>query len=146
LADWLPHHLRRWQERCDRIKLVEATTQPLCVLAAPGMLGQAIDNLIENALKYSPPQSPVVVRTARDNGQASITIEDEGPGLREDEREAVFEPFYRSSDARKSGVSGTGLGLTLAARIAQSLGGCITSENRTPRGSRFTLSLPVMEE
>lgn len=146
LADWLPHHLRRWHERCDRVRLVEETAQPLCVLAAPGMLGQAIDNLIENALKYSPPESPVVVRTARANGQASIAVEDEGPGLRADEREAVFEPFYRSSDARKSGVPGTGLGLTLAARIAHTLGGCITSENRTPRGSRFTLSLPAIEE
>jgi two-component system sensor histidine kinase KdpD len=103
---------------------------------------RAIANLIENALRYSPTSSPIVVRINATRSEAIVRVVDHGPGLAEDELEKVFEPFYRhDGDAR----SGAGLGLAIARGFAAANGGRVWAESRPGQGATFALALPVVE-
>ena len=72
-----------------------------------------IDNLLSNAIKYSPMGSTIILRLARDKDQAVIDVIDSGPGIAVEDRERIFDPFYRSKSATVAGVKGTGLGLAI---------------------------------
>jgi signal transduction histidine kinase len=147
LATWLPAHLGNWSSHpraADLRAEVEAVGDaPLTALAHSGLLGQLLDNLIENAFKYSEPGSPVDVRLRREPGVVSVAVADRGPGLTADERAHVFEPFYRSPRARRLGAPGVGLGLAVVARIAAAFGGAASAEGEPGRGSTFTVRLPA---
>jgi signal transduction histidine kinase len=100
---------------------------------------QAILNLLNNAGAYAPPQTPIVTRIARQPGALSITVENGGPPIADDVRDALFNPFAR---ARKSGKSGgLGLGLYIAQEIAKAHGGAVTFTSDED-ATRFTLRLP----
>lgn len=142
LVEWLPQYMQRWQKHSRAADLSHTASAPAVVFASRQLLAQALDNLIGNALKYSPQGSPVTIRATDSAGQVDITVEDKGTGIADDERTAIFEPFYRSPKARQSGIEGTGLGLTLVAGIAKAFDGSVACESRSPRGSRFTLCLP----
>jgi PAS domain S-box-containing protein len=108
----------------------------------------AIQNLLGNALKYTPAGGKVTVRVSTSgNGTTpdavSVEVTDTGIGIREDEQEMVFERFYRAKDRRIAGITGTGLGLTLARQIARAHGGDITLRSKVDQGSTFTLVLPA---
>jgi signal transduction histidine kinase len=92
------------------------------VFADPGDLAQVVDNLIENALRYSPPGTHVTVETAAADGRATLVVADDGPGIPPEERTRVFERFYRGSTGRRSGP-GTGLGLAIVAELVGRWGG-----------------------
>ena len=144
LATWLPSLLDRWIDHPRASDLrVEADT-PLVVLAGPTLLAQAVGNLVDNALKYSPAGSPVLLRVEADprRGFASIAVEDRGPGLDEAARAHAFEPFYRSPKARQGGRPGVGLGLSVVRRIASHFGGSADVESRPGLGSTFRIRLP----
>jgi signal transduction histidine kinase len=111
------------------------------VRAHPPLLAQLVDNLLDNACKYSPPGSPVVVRLQRPAGFAALTVEDRGQGLSQTEQARVFQPFYRSAEARNRGQAGVGLGLALAERIVIVFGGTIRVESEPGQGSRFEVLL-----
>ncbi len=115
---------------------------PLTVRAHAALLGQLVDNLLDNAAKYGDPGAPVVVRLVDDGGTASLSVEDRGPGIDPADLPRVFEPFFRSERARRLGRPGVGLGLAVAKRIAAALGGTIEVESTAGRGCRFTVSLP----
>ena len=102
-------------------------------------------NLLENAAKYAPPSTPLVVRVRRDGEWLTIGVLDEGPGVPPEERERIFEPFYRPARTR-SDAGGTGLGLSIARGLAEAQGGQLRYEARTGGGSAFILSLPVAED
>jgi len=104
-------------------------------------LGQAINNLVDNALKYTPRGGRVTLALARDAGGAAFTVTDTGPGVPEKELAAIFRRLYRSDSSRS--LRGFGLGLSLAKAIAEAHGGSIAVENVAPTGARFTLRLPV---
>jgi two-component system sensor histidine kinase KdpD len=101
-------------------------------------------NLIENALKYSPPDSPVEVAARREGAVLAFVVEDRGPGVAAAERERIFEPFYRP-DGSPSDTGGAGLGLSIARRLAQAQGGTVEFEPRPGGGSRFALRLPAAD-
>jgi two-component system, OmpR family, sensor kinase len=105
------------------------------------LFSQLLDNLLENACKYSAPGTPVVVRLWRDNGSALLGVQDQGCGLDEDDVKHVFEPFFRTNQARHEGQSGVGLGLAVASRIAKALGGSLDVRSETGVGSLFTVRL-----
>ena len=88
------------------------------------LLGQVLDNLVDNAFKYSEPGKPVTVSVAltRDGGGLTVTVADEGAGVAGEEAERVFEPFYRGSADRWQGKPGVGLGLAVARRLVAILG------------------------
>ncbi len=104
-------------------------------------LAMAFYNLVENALMYSPSGSTVSVTARAAAGEVRVTIEDRGQGVAEDEKDAVFEKFYRGV-ASAAAPGGTGLGLTIAAEIVRTHKGRIWIEDATPTGARFVVSLP----
>lgn len=103
---------------------------------------RAFTHLIENALAYSPPGSPVHVTARRGASGVVIAVEDSGPGIPDDEKDLVFEKFYRGSTSGPV-LSGTGLGLAIAREIAHSHSGSIHVEDARPHGARFVVTLPA---
>jgi signal transduction histidine kinase len=103
----------------------------------------AIHNLIGNALKYTPAGGEVTVGVEEAGGKLSVTVADNGIGIRDEELELIFEKFYRSSDKRLTGITGSGLGLALAREVARMHGGDITVRSQLNKGSSFTMTLPA---
>jgi two-component system, OmpR family, sensor histidine kinase KdpD len=101
-------------------------------------------NLVENALKYSPPDQPVTIRARRSGPVLTIGVLDHGPGIPAAERERIFEPFYRPP-ATPPDVRGTGLGLSIARGLAEAQGGTVRWEPRDGGGSAFVLELPAAD-
>jgi heavy metal sensor kinase len=146
LAAWAAEHLAEWNAHPRRADLrLEVESGPVTVRAQPALLGQLLDNLLDNALKYSPPGSPVRVTVGGDGPSARLAVADEGEGVAADDMAHVFEPFFRSAAARRAGRAGVGLGLAVARRIAAAFGGTLTAESGPGRGSRFELTLPRAE-
>jgi signal transduction histidine kinase len=144
LAAWLKEHLRSWSDhpRSADIRL-EATPEALPpVEAHPPLLGELVDILLDNACKHSPPGSPVTLRLGREGGRVLLVVADRGCGIAAEDLPHVFEPFFRSADARRRGVAGLGLGLAIARRIAGACGGTLTAAGSPGGGVVFTLSLP----
>jgi signal transduction histidine kinase len=148
LAHWLGIHLESWRghPRKEDIRTEIPSGGPLLVEAHSTLLGQLVDNLLDNACKYSAPGAPVTLRLWRDQASVFLTIEDEGAGIAREELVHVFQPFYRSPLARRAGTAGVGLGLAVANRIAAALGGELVVTSEPNRGSCFTLRLPVSSE
>ena len=126
-----------------RIEVSAATELPLCS-ADPAMFGTVLLQLIDNAFKYSPPGSPVRVGAEAGPEGIVFSVSDRGPGIPVEERERVFEKFYRCPRDRQR-LPGTGMGLTIAREIVQAHGGRIWVET-TADGSRFCFSLPQASE
>jgi signal transduction histidine kinase len=99
-----------------------------------------LDNLVENALNYSPPGTTVTIEFGGDATWGRVAVSDEGPGLEREERERVFDRFYRGSGSR--GTDGTGLGLAVVQALAQRWGGEARLENREVAGARAEVRLP----
>jgi len=111
----------------------------------PGLVGQAVWNLIDNALRFAPCESVVQV-TVRERGQELIVeVEDEGSGLGGIDPASYFDRFFRADESRSRGSedSGTGLGLAIVKAIAEAHGGGASAEDRPGGGARFTLHLPL---
>ena len=108
----------------------------------PVQIQRVLANLIENALKYSPPDVRVLVRLTATRKEAIIRVVDRGPGLAPGDEERVFEPFYRRAG---DGRSGAGLGLAIARGFAEANGGRVWAETRPGQGATFALALPVVE-
>lgn len=142
LDQWLPEFLRRWHDHPRRGDLHFHCLQPAAVTASPALLSQLLENLISNALKYSDAGTAIDIELRRANDDTIIAVRDHGLGISPAEREAIFEPFYRSPAARKSGIAGTGLGLAIASRIATALGGELTCEAVDGPGSCFVYVAP----
>ena len=107
----------------------------------PDLLERLATNLVENAVKYTPPGGRVRVRTATKDGAAVLEIADTGPGIRGDDRSRVFDRFYRADTARAD-TEGTGLGLSIVRAIAVAHGGEVTVEDRPGGGACFRVLLP----
>jgi two-component system sensor histidine kinase KdpD len=103
-----------------------------------------LTNLLENAAKYAPPETPIRLRAWREGNELRFAVEDAGTGVAAGERERVFEPFARGR-TRAPGVGGTGLGLSIARRLAEVQGGHLTYEPSADVVSRFVLSLPAVD-
>lgn len=144
LAAWVSDHLGRWSahSRNDDLQLELDGNGPVWVRIHPALLAQAVDNLLENAFKYSDAGSPVAVRIRHSPGAAELVIADRGCGLSAEDSAHLFEPFYRSPHARLKGLAGVGLGLSVAQRIIDAFGGSIRVESRPSTGSSFTIRLP----
>lgn len=106
-------------------------------------LHQIVSNLVENALKYSPPDTRVVLRADEAEDGVVISVEDEGPGIPEELHERVFERFYQVDQSITRRVGGTGLGLYICRRMAEALAARLWVERSDRRGSIFSLWLPL---
>ena len=133
--------------RVPRMSMVALTLDlPAGVALAMGdarRLGQVVVNVVANAVQAleegRAPDPAVTVRAGRDGARATLTIDDNGPGIPEALLPRLFDPLVSTR------AKGTGLGLALSRRIAESHDGTLTAENLSPRGARFTLSLPLRE-
>jgi signal transduction histidine kinase len=106
----------------------------------PERIHQVVMNLLENAVRYSPRPGHVALRASRAGQAVTLVVEDDGPGIAEDELERVFERFYRGS---ASDGGGAGLGLAIARWIVELHGGTIRAVRREPHGSRMVVTLPA---
>jgi signal transduction histidine kinase len=128
-----------------RIQLLETGTAPLWVWADGTALQHCIQNLIENGLKYSPPNAPVTIACASANGHHIVDVRDRGIGIPQSEQRKIFEKFYRGYEASELNSQGIGLGLALVKHIIDRHGGSIVVESQPGHGSCFRLLLPRME-
>lgn len=115
------------------------------VLADPDLVDHMLRNVIENALKFTPPGGRVTIRAARQAGEGVLDVLDTGPGIPEGELERVFERFHQVADSRTPARNGTGagLGLAIARTMAELHGGTLTAANRDGDGAIFTARLPA---
>ncbi len=120
-----------------------AAEENILVEADAEALKQVVLNLLSNAEKYSPDHKAIEVEASREGDCAVIHVRDRGMGVPEKCRERIFQEFYRVDDSLSTRVKGTGLGLTIARRIARDHGGDVTCESRAGGGSDFTVRLPA---
>jgi PAS domain S-box-containing protein len=114
------------------------------VRANPIRIRQMLDNLIGNAIKYTPMSGRITVRISMQENQIVLRVEDTGPGIPTDEQNRVFDKFYRASN-RPTGVEGTGLGLAIVKSIVESHQGRVWVESKIGSGSAFVVLLPANE-
>jgi len=107
----------------------------------PVLLEQALINMLDNALKFTPPGSAIEVRGWADPSQFHISVADQGPGLPPGEEELIFEKLYRGTG--RPAAPGAGLGLAICRGIAQAHGGAMVAQTRPQGGAQFTISLPL---
>lgn len=145
LNRWVAGHLsgRSATGRGAEVVFHADGSDPLPIRAHPTLLAQMLDNLLDNASKYGRPGAAVVVETLREGGAAVLAVEDAGPGIPPEDLNRVFEPFYRSTQARRLGAPGVGLGLAVVQRIAVVFGGAVSVRSEPDRGSRFEVRFPT---
>ena len=124
----------------NRLDLV--VEDDITVESDPTILRQILLNLAENGVKYSPSANRVVIRVRRDGECAVISVEDEGMGIPPPQQERIFERFYRVASGTH-GPSGAGLGLYIARRLSNEIGGSVTLDRSDERGSVFSIRLPA---
>jgi two-component system phosphate regulon sensor histidine kinase PhoR len=120
----------------------ELPPEPVPLDADEESLRQILDNLLDNACKYTPPGGRIRVRVARADGEVGLEVEDTGIGIAPADQERVFERFYRVDKARSRELGGTGLGLAIVKHLTQSLGGQVSLASEPGRGSTFRVLFP----
>jgi two-component system sensor histidine kinase KdpD len=130
------------QDRLVRTEIAEGLPMADC---DETMINRVLKLLLDNAAKYSPSSSPVTVSGRSAGGSIVISVATSGPTLTQNECECVFDKYYRGSNARSSGIPGTGLGLASARSIVEAHGGKIWVLSEADRGNAFQFSLPVAE-
>lgn len=146
LNAWCRDRLDLWQNHPRRSEFnLQCSSQASLVRLPPALLGQVFDNLLDNACKYSDAGSPITIRTATQDANAILSVEDRGDGLPSEDLDQIFEPFFRSAKVRCSGEPGSGLGLTVAQRLATAFAGSLEVESVEGRGSSFRLVLPQVD-
>lgn len=132
----------RLAARHKRLRIT-GTLAPLTVSGGQEEVTTIVDNLVSNAIKYSPEQGTIRLQLVRDDARAVLDVIDEGPGVPEDDRDRIFEPFYRGPGSK--GVAGIGLGLAIARELAQAQRGTLDLL-QAGAGARFRATLPLAEE
>ena len=134
--------LKKLGERMEGRK-VEVVVPPRLprVNADPEFIGVVIWQLLSNALRYTPPGSPLTLRATPEETEVIVSLEDCGPGISEQEQRKVFDKFYRGKDQRER-IPGTGMGLTIAREIVRAHRGRIWVESEPGKGAKFLFSIP----
>lgn len=129
----------------SRVSLISGGESGVEVFGDETLLVLALDNLISNAVQYSPENTRVGIGVRRKEGAIEISVTDQGLGIPEDELDRVFERFYRSDPARSRHTGGSGLGLSIAKHVVQNHGGDIRVWSQVGQGSTFTIRLPEID-
>jgi len=147
VADCLERHRARAEVK--RQKLLAEPPPDSDELAAwvdEEALGQILDNLVENAVKYTPEESHITVRWRTEGEQVRLEVEDTGQGIPEADLPRIFERFYRVDKARSREMGGTGLGLAIVKHLAQAMKGSVRASSRVGQGTTFVVTLPLAVE
>ena len=113
------------------------------VTCDPMRFRQVVHNVLSNALRYAPPETPVLVRAKREGGSVRVEIEDAGPGFPPQEADAIFERFYRVDDSRSRETGGSGLGLAIAKQLIELQHGAIGAVVNERGGATIWFTLPA---
>jgi len=106
-------------------------------------LSQALNNLLDNAVKFSPGKKEIDVHLSKDMENIILEVKDNGIGIFPDELDKIFDKFYQGKNALKQTVKGTGLGLTLVKHTVEAHGGRVSVKSKVGEGSRFSLIFPI---
>jgi two-component system sensor histidine kinase SenX3 len=115
----------------------------LPVLGDSERLATAVDNLLQNAVKFSPEAPRIEVKGSRVDGRVTLEVRDHGVGIPESARQRLFEKFYRVNDPELHNVAGTGIGLYLVRQVIEGHGGHVTVESQRGQGASFRIELPA---
>ncbi len=125
------------------LTLVLDAPEDLCASLHAPLVEQAMFNLVNNAVKYTHPNTRIHVRAAADHGDLVLEVRDEGPGIEAQHQDRIFERFYRIDKARNRAVGGSGLGLSIVKHIAQVHQGTVALRSAPGQGATFLLRLPL---
>jgi two-component system, OmpR family, sensor histidine kinase ChvG len=116
------------------------------VEASADRLTQVFENLLDNAVSFSPPGGRVAVALRTVAGRAEVTVDDEGPGVPAEHRDRIFARFFTYRPGEDNGLNHTGLGLALVRAIVESYGGTVAAEDRHGGGTRMVVTLPMASQ
>jgi two-component system phosphate regulon sensor histidine kinase PhoR len=140
LADAIELSSTKAQEKQTTVNLL--CDDDLQARINPALLEQAILNLIDNAIKYSPSNGTIQVSVDKDENELRIAVQDNGCGIDDEHTSRIFERFYVVDKGRSRKLGGTGLGLAIVKHISQVHGGYVTVKSSPEKGSTFTIHLP----
>jgi signal transduction histidine kinase len=123
----------------------ESAGKPSDVMATPDGLDRLFNNLVSNAVKYTPGGGRVAVTLSRLNGEIRVAVEDTGIGIPDEAMQHLFEEFYRAPNAKEIEREGTGLGLTIVKDLTTRFNGRVSVHSTLQEGTRFTVTFPVLE-
>jgi signal transduction histidine kinase len=125
------------------IALRVGATQPLTVRGDRDLLIEAVANLVDNAIKFTPDGGRILIRAAFEDRRVILSVSDTGIGIPPGELGRIFERFYRVDRSRDRKEGGTGLGLAIAKHLTQAMGGTIEAESAPGAGTTFRITLPA---
>jgi signal transduction histidine kinase len=125
---------------------VEAPTTALCAYADPELTARVIENLLDNAVKFSPSPGTVAIRVCAGSDELRLSISDAGPGIAPAHQQHIFEKFFRIALASQDTRSGVGLGLAFCKLALEAQGGRIWVESDGRSGTTFRFTLPIWKE
>ena len=134
---------RRYLQGDKKIKIDIDCDDDLEALINPTLLEQAVLNLVDNAIKYSPAESTIQISARRAEKEVIIAVKDSGCGIEKSHLSRIFERFYVVDKARTRKLGGTGLGLAIVKHIVNLHGGSVSVESSPGQGSTFTIHLPI---
>lgn len=144
LQEVLPEALQHLgKQACEREILLDMPEELLLARMDARLIMQVVTNIVDNAIKYTPPHSRITVSARRAGGEAVVEVQDEGPGIPNDEKAHVFDMFYTANNTHGDARRGIGLGLSLCQSIIAAHGGSICIRDHIPHGAivQFTLKL-----
>jgi signal transduction histidine kinase len=145
LLDELVQRHGPWAEAKNIALRIESAPATARVFADTKFVSAVLDNLISNAIKFSPRESTVLIRVENIGGQVRVSVVDEGPGLNEADRARLFGRFARLSAQPTGGEKSVGLGLSIAKQMVEACGGRIWVESEPGQGAAFIVELPGSE-
>ena len=150
LGSWLPQIAQPWEVRANRAGIhlsIQVPDSLPPVIADPDFVGQVVENLLDNALKFSPRGSEILVRAWPGANDVTIAVTDRGVGIASDKLKQIFERFYQENGSATRRFGGMGIGLALCRTIVEAHGGKIWAESEGHgKGSAFCFTLPILNE
>ena len=146
LADVIDDAVRHVKQHSGKHSIfVESDDEYILVTADARLIVQVIINIVDNAVRYTPPGSHITIRSCRENNMAVVYIEDNGNGISDEDKEHVFDKFYSGTNRIADNRRSIGLGLYLCKAIIEAHGGTITVRDNNPAGAVFVFTLPLAD-